>query len=618
MCGIVGYIGDPEKVVDTLMHGLKRLEPRGYDSAGIAVLKDGIMTCIKSAGKVEQLSKRINGTVIHGSLGIAHTRWATHGEPNERNAHPHFSRLGQVYLAHNGTINNNGVLKKMLITKGCEFISETDTEVIVHLIEDFYNQSEVKNEDAFVSSLQKTLGLLEGTYGLVVCHVDYPDLILVARLGSPVLVGVGKNEMIIASNPVAIMSYTDKVNYLSDNEIAKVYRDNYQIIDASNKEVKKVVEKIELDMNDITMNGYETFMLKEIFEQPQTIEDTYRGRIMSHLGEVKLGGLEEKGVLDTLRHIKRLNLVACGSAFYAAKVGEYLFEEIAGIPTKVDKATEFAYRDPVFDSETAYIVVSQSGETADTRRALNKIKQKGILCLGVVNSVGSLIAHETDAGVYNRVGPEIGVASTKAFTSQVAVMIMLAVLMGRQRYLSEVAAKQILSELEALPEKIKKILTQSAEIEAIAKEYLTAKSFVYLGRKFNYPIALEGALKLKEISYIHTEGYPAGELKHGPLALVDENLPTIFIIPKDSVYDHNLSNLEEIKARKGKVIAIATEGDKDIAQIADHVIYLPDAIEAVMPILAAIPLQLFAYYTAKFNHRDIDKPRNLAKTVTVG
>lgn len=617
MCGIVGYLGDNDKVIDTLMHGLKRLEPRGYDSAGIAVLVDGKMLCIKSEGKVVELEKRLNGSVIRGSLGIAHTRWATHGEPSERNAHPHFSALGQVYLVHNGTINNNGVLKKMLIAKGCEFISETDTEVIVHLIEDFYNQSEEKNEAAFVSSLQKTLGLLEGTYGLVVCHVDYPDLILVARLGSPVLIGVGKNEMIIASNPVAIISYTDKVNYLSDNEIAKVYRNSYQIIDASDKEVKKVIEKIELDMNDITMNGYETFMLKEIFEQPQTIEDTFRGRINSLLGEVKLGGLEEPGVLNTLRHIKRLNIIACGSAFYAGKVGEYLFEEIAGIPTKVDKATEFAYRDPVFDSETAYIVVSQSGETADTRKALNKIKQKGVLCLGVVNSVGSIIARETDAGVYNRVGPEIGVASTKAFTSQVVVMIMLAVLMGRQRHLSEASAKQILSELEALPEKIKKVLALSSEIKKIAQEYLPAKSFVYLGRKYNYPIALEGALKLKEIAYIHTEGYPAGELKHGPLALVDENLPTIFIIPKDSVYDYNLNNLQEIKARHGKIIAIATEGDEEIAQIADDVIYLPRAIEVVMPVLTTIPLQLFAYYTAQFNKRDIDKPRNLAKEVTV-
>jgi glucosamine--fructose-6-phosphate aminotransferase (isomerizing) len=618
MCGIVGIIGNKSDLVDKLIHGIKRMDYRGYDSSGIAVYDQGQIKCVKAPGRISELEKKLSELKLKGSVGIAHTRWATHGVPNEVNAHPHFSNKHEVYLAHNGVIENYHELKKMLLTEGRVFISDTDTEVIVHLIEKFYEEGLEFTEDGLVFALQKTLALLEGTYGLVIMHRDHPQILLAARHGSPVMIGVGKNEMIIASDQMAIISYTDKVNFLDDGTIAKVYADDYQLIDASDQEVEKAVQKIELDITNLSTNGFETFMLKEIFEQPKTIEDTFRGRIISATGDVKFGGLEEKPrTLEVLRHIKRLNLVACGSAAYAAKVGEYLFEEIAGIPTKVDKATEFAYREPVFDSETAYILVSQSGETMDTLTAMKKIKQKGIMALGVVNAVGSTIARESDAGIYLRVGPEIGVASTKAFTSQVVVMIMLAVMLGRQRHLSETLAKEILREIEFLPEKIKKVLEQNDKIIEIAKRYVNSKSFVYLGRKFNYAVALEGALKLKEIAYVHTEGYPAGELKHGPLALVDKDLPTVFIIPNDSVRNYNISNLQEIKARQGQIIAIATEGDEEISALADEIIYIPKAHEAVTPVLTAIPLQLLAYQMAKLKGCNIDKPRNLAKAVTV-
>lgn len=606
MCGIVGYIGK-NQALPILMDGLRRLEYRGYDSSGLAVL-DGDVTTIKAVGKIKFLEEKIKQKKITGFMGIAHTRWATHGEPTEINAHPHTGCRGDIWLAHNGIIENYKELKKELESRGHKFKSETDTEALSHLIEDFY-------EGDITKALQKTLKLVKGTYGIVAFTKKEPKKLVAARFGSPLVIGFGDNETIVASDVSAILRYTKQVIYLDDGEIAEINGDGFKILNSKEKEIDKTPEEIEWDVENIEKQGYPHFMLKEIFEQPETVINSTRGRMVARDGKVKLGGLDE--VADRLRAIEKIQIVACGTASYAGMVGEYMLEEYAGISTEVDCASEFRYRKPIIDSKTAVIAISQSGETADTLAAVKESKEKGALVLGIVNTVGSTIARETHAGVYNHIGPEIAVASTKAFVSQVVVLSLFTVLFGRQRNMSVVMGERIIKEITELPQKIKDILKLSEAVEKIVKKYSDSNNFAYLGRKYNSPVALEGALKLKELSYVHAEGFQAGEMKHGPIAMIDENFPSIFICPKDSVYEKNISNIEEIKTRKGSVIAIATEGDEDIKGLADDVIYIPKTLEMLTPILSVIPLQLFAYYFAVARGCDVDKPRNLAKSVTV-
>lgn len=606
MCGIVGYLGK-NQALPVLLDGLRRLEYRGYDSSGIAVLDTDIFS-EKAVGKIINLEEKLAGKKISGSLGIAHTRWATHGEPTEANAHPHCDCTGKIWVVHNGIIENYQELKKELISRGHVFASQTDTEVVAHLLESFYKGD-------ITRALQKTLRLVKGTYGIVALSQDEPGKIVAARSGSPLVVGLGDEETVIASDVSAILRHTKQVIYLDDGEIAEINGQGFRIYNSKAEEVDKTIENIEWDLDKIEKQGYEHFMLKEIFEQPETITNSIRGRMIIEEGKAKLGGLDD--VADRLRDIERIKIVACGTAFHAGLVGKYMLEEYAGIPTEVDWASEFRYRKPILDRRTAVIVISQSGETADTLAALREAKEKGALTLGIVNAVGSTIARETDAGVYNHIGPEIAVASTKAFLSQVSILVLFTVMFGRQRNLSLVMGERILRELNGLPEKIKEVLNQAENVKDIVEKYLATDHFAFLGRKYNSPVAFEGALKLKELSYIHAEGFPAGEMKHGPIALIDENFPTIFITPQDSVYDKNISNLQEIKTRKGKVIAIATQGDEAIAKIADEVIYIPKTLEMLTPILSVIPLQFFAYYAAVGRGNDVDKPRNLAKSVTV-
>jgi len=606
MCGIVGYLGK-NQALPVLLDGLRRLEYRGYDSSGIAVL-DQVIFSEKAVGKIINLEEKLAGKKIVGSLGIAHTRWATHGEPSEVNAHPHCDCRGKLWVVHNGIIENYQELKNELISRGHIFKSQTDTEVIAHLLESFYKGDITK-------ALQKTLCLVKGTYGIVAFSQDEPGKIVAARSGSPLVVGLGEDETIIASDVSAILRHTKQVIYLDDGEIAEIDNRGFHIYNAKAEEVDKTIENIDWDLDKIEKQGYEHFMLKEIFEQPDTIINSIRGRMIIEEGKAKLGGLDD--ATERLREIERIKIVACGTAFHAGLVGKYMLEEYAGIPTEVDWASEFRYRKPILDRRTAVIVISQSGETADTLAALREAKEKGALTLGIVNAVGSTIARETDAGVYNHIGPEIAVASTKVFLSQVAILVLFTVMFGRQRNLSLTMGERILRELNLLPEKIKEVLNQSEEIKKIVEKYIDTDHFAFLGRKYNSPVAFEGALKLKELSYIHAEGFPAGEMKHGPIAMIDEKLPSIFIAPQDSVYDKNISNLQEIKTRKGRVIAIATKGDEAIAKIADEVIYIPKTLEMLTPILSVIPLQFFAYYAAIGRGNDVDKPRNLAKSVTV-
>ncbi len=627
MCGIVGYIGEND-ALPILIDGLKRLEYRGYDSSGIAVCDGDKVFSVKAVGKIAELEKKINeknplNPPFEGgqkitllpkegeggfNIGIAHTRWATHGAPTEINAHPHHDCTGKIWLVHNGIIENYQQLKNHLLEKGHKFISETDTEVIAHLLEDLY-------DDNITETLKKVLKLVKGTYGLVAFHNDEPNKILVAKEGSPLVIGLGENETIIASDVSAILRYTKQVIYLDDGEIAEIKGDGIKIYDANDSEVDKKVNEIEWDMTQAEKQGYPHFMLKEIFEQPETIINSMRGRYIVEEGKAKLGGLDN--IADKIRDIEKIIIVACGTAKHAGLVGEYMLEEYAGIPTEIEYASEFRYRQPVIDKKTAVLVLSQSGETADTLAALKEAKGKGVLTLGIVNVVGSSIARETDAGVYNHIGPEIAVASTKAFTSQLTILALLTVLLGRQRNMSLVTGKRIIEELQVLPEKIKKILDTNENIKKISEKYFSMKNFAYLGRKYNNPVAQEGALKLKEISYIHAEGFAGGEMKHGPIAMIDENFPSFFISPRDSVYEKNISNMQEIKARNGKIIAIATEGDEKIKETANDVIYIPKSLEMLTPILASIPLQLFAYHVAVLKGLDVDKPRNLAKSVTV-
>lgn len=607
MCGIVGYIGK-NQALPVLLDGLKRLEYRGYDSSGIVILNNGKAQCQKAVGKIVELEKKLLGMNSESTIGMAHTRWATHGRPSEANAHPHSDEHGKVWVVHNGIIENYQSIKKELQTRGYKFKSETDTEVVAHLVSDLY-------EGDITKALQGALRLIKGAYGLVVMHVDEPDKLVVARYGSPLVLGIGNEENIVASDVSAILRYTKQVIYLDDGEMAELTRDNFKIFNAEQKEVSKETQKIEWDLEKIEKNGYPHFMLKEIHEQAETIVNSARGRMLPGVGKAKLGGLEV--AKDRIRDLNRIIIAACGTAYHAGLVGEYMLEEYAGIQVEVEYASEFRYRKPIINDKTAVLAISQSGETADTLAAVKEGKEKGALTLGIVNAVGSTIARETYAGVYNHIGPEIAVASTKAFTSQVAILALFTVLLGRQREMSLTMGERIVNELAALPDKIKEVIKLDKEIEKLAAKYHKFENFAFLGRKYNMPVAVEGALKLKELSYIHAEGFPSGEMKHGSIALIDKDFPCFFIAPLDSVYEKNLSNIEEIKSRQGRIIAITTEGNTKLEDSVDDIIYIPKTLEMLTPILSVIPLQFFAYYCAVMRGKDVDKPRNLAKSVTV-
>jgi glucosamine--fructose-6-phosphate aminotransferase (isomerizing) len=610
MCGIAGYVGK-NSTKDFLINALKRLEYRGYDSAGVVILGQGKKAVmVKSVGRIKDLEEKIKETAMDGSFGIAHTRWATHGCPSENNAHPHFDCEKNIFLVHNGIIENYRDLKKMLVDEGHQFISETDSEVLVHLVEKYFNGN---LEEAVLKALHE----VEGAYAIAVVAEKDPGKVVVAKQSSPLVLGIGDGENFIASDASALVGYTDKVVYLDDGECGVITKEDYKIVSLEdNSIIEKEPDFINVDITEIQKNGFDYFLLKEIFECPEVIENSTRGRMILSEGLAKLGGLE---VLDQkkLRNIDRIIIIGCGSANYAAMVGEYMLEEYAGIPVEVEIGSEFRYRKPIIDEKTAVLVVSQSGETADTLASLLEAKRKGALTLGIVNVVGSTIARETEAGVYNHAGPEIAVASTKAFISQMVVLALVTVYLGRMRDMSMVTGKRILDEIVKLPELVKRVLSQEGEIREIAKKYSIYDNFLYLGRKYNSPIANEGALKIKEISYIHAEGYAGGEMKHGPIAMIDENFPCVFIAPKDSVYEKMRSNMEEVRARGGKIIAITTEGNEDLNDIADDVIYIPKTLEMLTPILACIPLYLFAAYVGIEKGLDIDKPRNLAKSVTV-
>lgn len=608
MCGIVAYIGK-NKAMPILIEGLKRLEYRGYDSAGFAIVENGDVIARKAVGKIVNLENKIDELDANSRIGIAHTRWATHGRPSEVNCHPHRDCNGDIWLVHNGIVENYYELKDFLIQKGHKFYSETDTEAIAHLIEEF-----AKTYD-FKTAILEALKLIKGTYGLAIINKKEPDKIIIARLGSPLVLGIGEGEYIIASDVSAIVRHTDRVVYLDDGEIAVVFENNYEITNIQNKIINKRIDKLDWSIEEAQKGGFEHFMLKEIFEQPDSIRNSIRGKLDFNEGNVHIGGLIDVG--DKLRNLKKIIIISCGTSYYASLVGEYMLEEYAGVPVEVEYGSEFRYRKPILNEGTVVLAISQSGETADTLAALREAKNKGVLTLGIVNVVGSTIARETDAGIYNHAGPEICVASTKTFTSQLSILVLLTIMLGRQREMSPVMGQRIANELDKIPDLIKEILKDSEKIKNIVQKYLRYNNFLYLGRKYNMPIAYEGSLKLKEISYIHSEGYPTGEMKHGALALIDENFPSIFIAPKDSVYEKNISGMEEVKARNGKIIAIATAGDKEICKLADDVIYIPKTLEMLTPLLSVIPLQIFAYYMGVERGRDVDKPRNLAKSVTV-
>ncbi len=611
MCGIICYIGK-QNAIPILMEGLKRLEYRGYDSAGLAAInsENKMGLYLKSVGKVGELERKLKKQSIFCDYGIAHTRWATHGKPTEINAHPHSDCNNKLFLVHNGIIENYEVLKNELIKKGHKFVSDTDTEVLAHLIED-----NIENNDCFEEAVRNALSLIEGTFGIAVIHKDFPRKIIVARRGSPIIVGIGENEYIAASDINAFIRYTNKVIYLNDDEMALLNDNNLVITDLNLKEIEKKPETIEWEYTEDEKEGFKHFMLKEIYEQPKTVENAIRGRLIEGDGISKLGGLEP--VLEKILSLKRLTFISCGTSYYAGLYGKYVFEMLTDLDVDVDYASEFRYRNLKLSEADGVVAISQSGETADTLAALREAKRKGALVLGLVNVVGSTIAKETDAGVYCHAGPEIGVASTKIFVSQCVILNLIALLIGRRKGLSIFEGMNLIKEIKKLPENISRILDNSDSIREIAKRYLPYKNFLFIGRHLNFPIAMEGALKLKEISYVHAEGYPAGEMKHGPISLIDEKFPTIAITTSGFTYEKMISNIQEIKARSGRVIAVATEGNEEIKKIVDDVIYVPETIDILQPILNVVPLQLFAYYFADFKGCDIDKPRNLAKSVTV-
>jgi glutamine---fructose-6-phosphate transaminase (isomerizing) len=609
MCGIVGYIGN-KRVTPLLLEGLRRLEYRGYDSAGLAVFVDGAIETHKATGKITELEKSLrNGGEPRGTCGIAHTRWATHGAPTHTNAHPHVDCAGDIAIVHNGIIENAGTLRVKLESLGHTFTTETDTEIVAHLIEEAF-------EDSLVDAVRAALRQVEGTYGLAIMSNKDPDKIVVARRGSPLLLGLGdEGEYFVASDVAAVLAQTRRVIYLDDNEMAVLSRDGYETFSTQGGPLTKEITHVSWDLDAIEKGGHDHFMLKEIFEQPETLRNTMRGRILEEEGNVKLGGLA--GSLEDLAKIRNITITACGTSWHAGLIGEYLLEEIARIPVEVEYASEFRYRNPVVDEHTLLIAISQSGETADTLAAMREAKQRGARVMGLVNGVGSTIARESDTGIYLHAGPEIGVASTKAFTSQVVALTLFTILMGRMRNLSILQGREILAALRKLPEQVEQVLELNDAIRELARTYKDASNFLYLGRGFNFPTALEGALKLKEISYIHAEGYPAAEMKHGPIALIDANMPVVFIAPHDSVYQKISSNIEEVKARGGKVIAVVTDGNGELASKVDHIIPIPATVEMLTPVLATIPLQLLAYHIAVMRGCNVDMPRNLAKSVTV-
>ena len=609
MCGIVGYTG-PRQAAPLLLEGLRRLEYRGYDSAGLALIEDGRIEVHKAAGKISVLEKALGANLPAGHTGIAHTRWATHGAPNTVNAHPHTDCGGTLALVHNGIIENAGALRTALGKRGHVFRSETDTEVLSHLIEEL-----LAGAGSLVEAVAGALQQVEGTYGIAVVSTREPDTIVAARRGSPLLVAIGAGENFVASDASAVLAHTRSVVYLDDGEIAVVRPQDYRILDLDTVEKEKTVTRVDWDLATIERGGYAHFMLKEIMEQPESLRNTLRGRLLEEDGTARLGGLNIDD--EQLLQVNRIVFTACGTSWHSALIGEYMMEELARIPSEVEYASEFRYRNPIVDERTLVVGISQSGETADTLAALREAKRRGARTLGLVNVVGSTIAREVDGGIYLHAGPEIGVASTKAFTSQIAALAVLTLKMGRLRALSILQGREVVRALARLPELVATVLAKAPQVEQIAERLQRATNVLYLGRGYNFPVALEGALKLKEISYIHAEGYPAAEMKHGPIALIDDLMPVVFVAPKDAVHQKVVSNVEEVKARGGRVIAIVTEGDSALAQLADHRIEIPETLDLLTPVLSVLPLQLLAYYIAVRRGCNVDQPRNLAKSVTV-
>jgi len=607
MCGIVGYVG-PRQAAGLLLEGLRRLEYRGYDSSGIAVVNGAGLTVMKQAGKLSALEKQLEGAMPKGSLGIGHTRWATHGAPTTPNAHPHTDQTGRIALIHNGIIENSGAIRRALEQRGHTFKSETDTEVLAHLVGECYNGN---IEEAVAQALRE----VDGAYGIAVICSEEPDVLVAARKGSPLLVGVGENEWFVASDASAILAHTRSVVYLDDGEMVVLNRKGYHVRDLAATRIEKPVNRIEWDIATIERGGFSHFMLKEIFEQPDTVRNTMRGHLLEEEGTSRVSGLNLTD--DDIKRINRIVITACGTSWHAGLIGEYMLEELARIPVEVEYASEFRYRNPVVDDHTLVIGISQSGETADTLAAIREAKRRGARTIGVVNVVGSTIAREVDGGIYLHAGPEVGVASTKAFSSQVIALSLITLRFARLRNLSILQGRQIIQALRALPEQVQQILDRADEVEALAERFWRTNNALYLGRGVNFPVALEGALKLKEISYIHAEGYPAAEMKHGPIALIDENMPVVFIAPRDAVHGKIISNVEEVRARGGQVIAIKNDGDDQISRLATATFTIPETIDLLTPILAIVPLQLFSYYVALRRGCNVDQPRNLAKSVTV-
>ncbi len=607
MCGIICYTGT-EKAEPILIEGLKRLEYRGYDSAGLAVQEGGRIDWYRTVGKIVELEQKVQGMEIPGTSGIAHTRWATHGEPSEVNAHPQPDAAESVFVVHNGIIENYLQIKKQLLKKGVVFRSETDTEVLAHLIAAVFRGD-------LAEAVREIMGGLEGTFGLAVIHRDAPGQVAVARRGSPLVIGVGEEGHFAASDISAMVRYTNKVVHLNDNEMALLTGDGFTISTAQAKTIQRATETVEWQPEDAELNGFPHFMLKEIFEQPETIRNAVRGRLEPGEGVPKLGGIMP--VWEQLKECRHMVIVACGTSYYAGTVGRYIFEELTEIDVEVELASEFRYRKLNFPPNTFIVAISQSGETADTLAAIREAHRKGARLLGIVNVVGSSISRETEAGIYNHAGPEIGVASTKIFISQLTILTLLALLLGRHQKLSLTEGVEAIKALSALPDRVTQVLSQDNHIQAVAEKYVRCPNWLFLGRKFQYPIAMEGALKLKEVSYIHAEGYPAGEMKHGPIALISPDMPTVAVVPRDAMYEKMINNIQEIKSRKGPVIAIASQGDEKIKDLVDEVIEVPHTLDYLYPILTVVPCQLLAYHCARFLNRDIDKPRNLAKSVTV-
>jgi glucosamine--fructose-6-phosphate aminotransferase (isomerizing) len=607
MCGIIGYIGS-RGATPLLLEGLKRMEYRGYDSAGVAVMNGSGVETRKAAGKISRLEAALKASPVAGDLGIGHTRWATHGAPNECNAHPHIDCKGNIAVVHNGIIENSGTLKKELIAHGHTFVSETDTEVIAHLIEEAFDGN---LEDAVIEALWQ----IEGTYGIAVVSSKDRNKIVAARKGSPLLIGLGDGEYYVASDVSAILAQTREVVYLDDGDVAVLTRDGYTVLNQRAQQLERRVSKIDWDLDQIERGGFAHFMLKEIFEQPATVENCMRGRLLRDEGTSKLGGLNMTD--EELLRFDNILITACGTSWHSALIGEHMLESLARIPVEVEYASELRYRNPIVTDKTLCIVISQSGETADTLAAMREAKARGARTYGIVNVVGSTIARESDGGIYVHAGPEIGVASTKAFTSQVIALLLFTLKLARLRTLSMVDGREIIEEMLALPAKIQSILDRAGEVEIIAEEFRNAQNFLYLGRGYSFPTALEGALKLKEISYIHAEGYPAAEMKHGPIALIDENMPVLFITPHDSVFDKVVSNVQEVKARGGRVIAITTRDEEVLHGKLDYEFRIPETKDMLTPVLASVPLQLLAYYIAVKRGANVDQPRNLAKSVTV-